>query len=113
MRRAPRTVEEYRDGVLAGDRRTLAKAITLIESRRPDQVLVGHEVVQALLPHSGGSIRLGITGPPGVGKSSFIEALGLELTRKGHRIAVLAIDPSSPVSGGSILGDKTRMAELA
>jgi LAO/AO transport system kinase len=99
--------------VLAGDRRTLAKAITLIESRRPDQVQLGHEVVQALLPRSGGSIRLGITGPPGVGKSSFIEALGLELTRKGHRIAVLAIDPSSPVSGGSILGDKTRMAELA
>jgi LAO/AO transport system kinase len=113
VRRAPRTVEEYRDGVLAGDRRALAKAITLIESRRPDQVQLGHEVVQALLPHSGASIRLGITGPPGVGKSTFIEALGLELTGQGHRLAVLAIDPSSPVSGGSILGDKTRMAELA
>ncbi len=113
MSRAPRSFEEYRDGVLAGDRRAVAKAITLLESRRADHRELGQRVLEALVPRAGGSVRVGITGPPGVGKSSFIEALGLRLLEKGQRLAVLAVDPTSPVSGGSILGDKTRMVELA
>jgi LAO/AO transport system kinase len=100
-------------GVRAGNRRALAKAITLIESRHPEHRGRGHAVLDALLPHAGKSIRVGITGVPGVGKSTFIEALGLHLIEKGHRVAVLAIDPSSSVSGGSILGDKTRMEQLS
>ena len=113
MGRPLRTARDFCDGVRAGDRRVLAKAITLIESRRPDQVRLGHAVVESLADLSGGAVRLGISGPPGVGKSRFTEALGLMLVEKGHRIAVLAVDPSSPVSGGSILGDKTRMGRLA
>jgi LAO/AO transport system kinase len=113
LSRAPRSFEEYRDGVLSGDRRAVAKAITLLESRRADHREHGQRLLEALVPRAGGSVRVGITGPPGVGKSSFIEALGLRLLEKGHRLAVLAVDPTSPVSGGSILGDKTRMAELA
>jgi LAO/AO transport system kinase len=113
LSRAPRSFEEYRDGVLAGDRRAVAKAITLLESRRPDHRELGTRLLEALVPRTGGSVRVGITGPPGVGKSSFIGALGLRLLEKGHRLAVLAVDPTSPLSGGSILGDKTRMAELA
>jgi LAO/AO transport system kinase len=100
-------------GVLAGERRAIAKTITLLESRRADHVEQGQRVLEALAPHAGRAIRLGITGPPGVGKSSFIEALGMFLIERGHRLAVLTIDPSSPVTGGSILGDKTRMARLA
>ncbi len=100
-------------GVRDGNRRALAKAITLIESRHPDHRGRGHAVLDALLPYAGKSIRVGITGVPGVGKSTFIEALGLHLIEKGHRVAVLAIDPSSSVSGGSILGDKTRMEHLS
>jgi LAO/AO transport system kinase len=100
-------------GVLAGDRRCLAKAITLVESTRRDHQQRGQAVLEALLPHAGRSIRVGISGAPGVGKSTFVEALGLHLIGLGHRLAVLAVDPSSSVSGGSILGDKTRMEELS
>ncbi len=104
---------DYVAGVRAGDRRVIAKTITLLESRRADHRELGQEVLDSLVPLSGGAIRVGITGPPGVGKSSFIETLGLSLVAKGSSLAVLAIDPSSPVSGGSILGDKTRMEQLA
>lgn len=105
--------DAYVEGVLAGDRRGVAKAITLLESRRPDHVELGHRVLEKLVPETGRSVRVGISGAPGVGKSSLIETLGLELIEHGHRLAVLAVDPTSPVSGGSILGDKTRMVELA
>jgi LAO/AO transport system kinase len=94
-------------------RRGMAKAITLLESTRSDHRLQADELLTALLPHTGKSFRLGISGVPGVGKSTFIEALGLHLIAQGHRVAVLTIDPSSSVSGGSILGDKTRMEHLS
>ncbi len=97
----------------AGDRRALARAITLVESTRADHRAEANALLAALLPHTGRSIRLGITGVPGVGKSTFIEAFGLHVIGAGHRIAVLAIDPSSKRGGGSILGDKTRMEHLA
>jgi LAO/AO transport system kinase len=106
-------VAAYRDGVRGGDRRLLAKAITLLESRRADQAALGRALLEELMPHTGGAVRLGVTGTPGVGKSSFIERLGLHLIGQGRRVAVLAVDPSSPRSGGSILGDKTRMEQLA
>jgi LAO/AO transport system kinase len=107
------TPADYARGVLSGDRRRVAKAITLLESVKPDDVELGRAVLEALVPETGGSIRVGITGPPGVGKSSLIEALGLQLLEKGHRLAVLAVDPTSPKTGGSILGDKTRMVRLS
>ena len=91
----------------------MAKAITLLESTRPDHRLQSDELLSQLLPHTGRAVRLGISGVPGVGKSTFIEALGLFLITRGHRVAVLAVDPSSQVSGGSILGDKTRMERLS
>jgi LAO/AO transport system kinase len=91
----------------------MAKAITLLESTRPDHRVLADELLTAMLPHTGKSFRLGISGVPGVGKSTFIEALGLYLIQQGHRVAVLAVDPSSSVSGGSILGDKTRMEHLS
>lgn len=94
-------------------RRALAKTITLLESTRADHRLRGDELLNALLPHAGGAFRVGISGVPGVGKSTFIETLGLYLVEQGHRVAVLAVDPSSSVSGGSILGDKTRMERLS
>jgi LAO/AO transport system kinase len=94
-------------------RRAIAKAITLLESTRADHRLQADELLTALLPHTGRAFRLGISGVPGVGKSTFIEVLGLHLIDKGHRVAVLTIDPSSTVSGGSILGDKTRMEQLS
>lgn len=100
-------------GVLARERRALAKTITLLESTRSDHRERGQAVLESLLPHSGNSIRVGISGVPGVGKSTFIETLGMLLIGRGHRVAVLAIDPSSSVSGGSILGDKTRMDQLS
>jgi len=106
-------VAAYRDGVLAGDRRSIAKAITLIESRRADHAALGQTLLDELVPHTGVAVRLGVTGTPGVGKSTFIEALGLQLVGSGKRVAVLAVDPSSPRTGGSILGDKTRMERLA
>ena len=96
-----------------GQRRALAKAITLLESTRPDHRARADALLAALLPRSGHALRLGISGAPGVGKSTFIEALGLALIDQGHRVAVLAIDPSSSLSGGSILGDKTRMERLS
>lgn len=99
--------------ILAGNRRALAKAITLIESHHPDHIERGQQLLDELLPHVGNSIRIGISGIPGVGKSTFIEAFGLFLIEQGKRVAVLAVDPSSPLAGGSILGDKTRMDKLA
>ena len=99
--------------VLKGDRRALARAITLIESRRPDHQEQAEGLLARLLPQSGQAIRLGISGTPGAGKSTFIEAFGRHLIEQGHKIAVLAVDPSSQRSGGSILGDKTRMQTLA
>lgn len=101
------------DKLLKGDRRTLAKAITLIESTKPTDQDEAQKLLEKILPHAGKSFRLGITGVPGVGKSTFIENFGQYLIDKGHKVAVLAIDPSSPVSGGSILGDKTRMEQLS
>lgn len=101
------------DGVLRRDRRSLAKAITLLESTRPDHRRRAELLLNRLLPHSGHALRIGISGVPGAGKSTFIEALGLALIDRGHRVAVLAVDPSSSVSRGSILGDKTRMLELS
>jgi LAO/AO transport system kinase len=100
------------DGVLAKQRRALAKTITLIESTRADHQRRAQKVIGALLPHTGHAIRVGISGVPGAGKSTFIEALGNYLIDRGHHLAVLAVDPSSSVSGGSILGDKTRMESL-
>jgi LAO/AO transport system kinase len=101
------------DKLIKGDRRSLAKAITLIESTKSTDQDEAQKLLETILPHSGKSFRLGITGVPGVGKSTFIEAFGLFLIERGHKVAVLAIDPSSPVSGGSILGDKTRMEVLS
>jgi len=99
--------------VRVGDRRALARGITLVESTRPDHREQAEELLRILLPYAGRAVRVGVSGTPGVGKSTLIEALGLLVLDRGHRLAVLAIDPSSARSGGSILGDKTRMAELA
>jgi len=99
--------------IVAGSRVALAKAITLVESTRADHRIAAENLLSRLIQKTGHSIRVAISGPPGVGKSTFIEALGLYLTSKGKKVAVLAIDPSSPITGGSILGDKTRMEELA
>ena len=112
-RRPPVDVRALVDGVLAGRRGDVARALTLVESRRADHRAQAQELLAALLPHAGGAVRLGVTGVPGVGKSTFVEALGTRLTASGHRVAVLAVDPSSSRSGGSVLGDKTRMARLA
>jgi LAO/AO transport system kinase len=109
--------DQLLEGLLHGNaamqRRAMAKAITLLESTRSDHRRLADELLTAMLPHTGQSFRLGISGVPGVGKSTFIEALGLHLIGQGHRVAVLAVDPSSTVSGGSILGDKTRMEFLS
>ena len=111
------TPEQLLGGLLQGSapvqRRAMAKAITLLESTRADHRVLADALLTAMLPHTGQSFRLGISGVPGVGKSTFIEALGLYLIKQGHRVAVLAVDPSSSVSGGSILGDKTRMEHLS
>src|ERR1700731_3058222 len=96
----------------AGNRAALARAITLIESRRGDHQAAGRDLVQQLLPDTGKAVRVGITGSPGVGKSTTIDVLGMNLIDHGHKVAVLAVDPSSARTGGSILGDKTRMARL-
>ena len=101
------------DDLRAGNRRALAKAITLVESTRADHRVQGQQLLDRLLPYTGSAARVGITGVPGVGKSTFIEAFGLHLIEAGKRVAVLAVDPSSARSGGSILGDKTRMARLS
>jgi LAO/AO transport system kinase len=107
------SLETLAQRILSGDRRALARAITLIESRRLDHQEQAQELVERLLPATGKAVRLGISGTPGAGKSTFIEALGRHVIDLGHRIAVLAVDPSSRRSGGSILGDKTRMQRLA
>ena len=111
-RRRNLTPEEYAEGVLQGDRAILGRAITLVESNAEAHMDLAQQVLQRLLPHAGNAIRVGVTGVPGVGKSTFIEALGTWLLDRGRRVAVLAIDPSSALTGGSILGDKTRMEGL-
>lgn len=113
MGAAPLEVQKLAAALRAGDRRALARAITLVESTRADHRAQAEELLAAILPATGKSMRLGISGAPGVGKSTFIEAFGLAVIGAGHRVAVLAVDPSSKRGGGSILGDKTRMAELA
>src|SRR5262245_17635633 len=113
MTRKPDPVNTLADAVRGGDRRALARAITLVESTKPAHQDEAQALLAELLPHTGKATRIGISGSPGVGKSTFIEAFGLYLVTEGHRVAVLAVDPSSPRSGGSILGDKTRMEELA
>ena len=111
--KAPVSVDALVNSTGSAQRRAIAKAITLLESTRADHRLQADDLLTALLPHTGKSFRLGISGVPGVGKSTFIEVLGLFLIEQGHRVAVLTIDPSSTVSGGSILGDKTRMERLS
>jgi LAO/AO transport system kinase len=106
-------VDEYEAGVLAADRTALGRAITLVESTRPDHQELAQELLVRLLPKAGGAHRIGITGVPGAGKSTFVDALGSDLTASGNRVAVLAVDPSSTLTGGSILGDKTRMSKLS
>ncbi|HUW05616.1 MAG TPA: methylmalonyl Co-A mutase-associated GTPase MeaB [Williamwhitmania sp.] len=113
VRKKKFTVDEYVEGIVAGNRTILSQAITLVESALPEHHSIAQQVIERCLPHSGNSIRLGITGVPGVGKSTFIESLGMQITTQGHKLAVLAIDPSSERSKGSILGDKTRMEELS
>jgi LAO/AO transport system kinase len=107
------TVDECAAAVRAGSRSAIARAITLVESTRADHRVLAQELLIRLTPHAGQARRVGVTGVPGVGKSTFIDALGSELTAAGHRVAVLAVDPSSTRTGGSILGDRTRMASLA
>lgn len=107
------TVDDYVNGVIEGNRTMLGRVITLVESSRPEHNSMANEMVEKCLPHAKKSVRVGITGVPGVGKSTFIEALGKHLTSQDRKIAVLAVDPSSEISKGSILGDKTRMEELA
>ena len=106
------SIDEYVAGILAGDITILAQAITLIESNNPDHYQQAQQIIERCLPHAGRSVRIGITGVPGAGKSTFIEAVGNMVTSLKHRLAVLAIDPSSERSGGSILGDKTRMESI-
>jgi GTPase len=111
--RPPLDAARLAEAVRAGDRRALARAITLVESTRDDHRSLAEDLLGRLLPAAGRSVRLGVSGVPGVGKSTFIESFGLHLIGAGHRLAVLAVDPSSKRGGGAILGDKTRMAELA
>ncbi len=113
VKRKKMTVDDYVEGILAGNRMVLSRAITLIESNAAKHFEIAQQVIQKLLPYTGKSTRVGITGVPGAGKSTFIEALGTQLCQDGHRVAVLAVDPSSTVTGGSILGDKTRMENLS
>lgn len=106
------TIDDYEQGVIGSDVSVLSRAITLVESNHPDHEALAQELLTRLLPKTGKSIRVGITGVPGAGKSTLIESLGCQLCEQGHRVAVLAVDPSSSVTGGSILGDKTRMENL-
>lgn len=108
-----RSVQQYVDGILRGDITILSQAVTLVESSKPEHQEIAQEIIVKCLPFSGNSVRIGITGVPGVGKSTFIEAMGKHLTSKGSKLAVLAIDPSSERTKGSILGDKTRMEDLS
>ena len=107
------TLDDYVEGVLEGNRMKLSRAITMVESNAPKHFAMSQEIVQRLLPHTGKAVRIGITGVPGAGKSTIIEALGCRLCQQGHKVAVLAVDPSSSVTGGAILGDKTRMEQLS
>ncbi len=113
MRKSTLSVDDYVSGVRAGDRAMLGRAITLVESTKRRDRELAHEVLEALMPSTGAAHRIGITGVPGVGKSTTIDQLGLNLIESGHRVAVLAVDPTSRRSGGSILGDKTRMTRLS
>lgn len=113
VRRKKMTVDDYVEGVVSGNRMVLSRAITLVESNAAAHFEMAQQVIQKLLPYTGKSKRVGITGVPGAGKSTFIEALGTQLCKDGHKVAVLAVDPSSTVTKGSILGDKTRMEQLA
>jgi LAO/AO transport system kinase len=113
IRRSQLSVDDYVNGILAGDITLLSRAVTLVESSRSDHQAIARQVIEKCLPHAGKSVRLGITGVPGAGKSTFIESLGMHIIRKGGKLAVLAIDPSSEKSKGSILGDKTRMELLS
>lgn len=113
MIKTPQTIEDFETGILAGNRTVLARAITLVENQKSEHRKKAQELLLKLLPSAGKALRVGITGVPGVGKSTTIEALGLYLTSIGKKVAVLAVDPSSSVTGGSILGDKTRMQNLS
>lgn len=113
IKRKKLTVDDYVKGILEGNRTILSKAITLVESSLPQHQELAQQIIEKCLPHAGKSVRIGITGVPGAGKSTFIEAMGKYITGNGHKLAVLAIDPSSERSKGSILGDKTRMEELS
>ena len=113
MARRPLSTDALEAGIIAGDRAVLARAITLVESTRPHDAEQANDLMERLLPRTGGAWRVGISGVPGVGKSTLLDALGVHLLDCGHRPAVLAVDPSSALSGGSILGDKTRMERLA
>lgn len=114
MRTRRLAAEQYVSGVLAGDRTTLARTITIIESDLPSDNELAAKILDKLLPHTGKSRRVGVTGVPGVGKSTFLDKMGMHIVRdRGEKLAVLSIDPSSPVTGGSILGDKTRMEKLS
>jgi len=113
LRKRRLTTEEYVEGILAGNITALSQAITLIESNNPDHCAQAQEIIERCLPHAGNSVRIGITGVPGAGKSTFIESIGNMVTSLRHKLAVLAIDPSSERSGGSILGDKTRMESIS
>lgn len=113
QKRKELSVEEYLEGILSGNRTILSRAITLIESKNPAHFEMAQAIIEKALPYSGSSLRIGITGVPGAGKSTFIESFGKHITSLGHQLAVLAIDPSSERSKGSILGDKTRMEELS
>ena len=106
-------INEFVDGILSSKISYVSKAITLVESTKPEHQEQAQQIINAIIKHSGNSIRVGITGVPGVGKSTFIESFGLEVIKHGHKLAVLAVDPSSQISKGSILGDKTRMEQLA
>ncbi|MBU8904986.1 methylmalonyl Co-A mutase-associated GTPase MeaB [Desertibacillus haloalkaliphilus] len=112
-RRRKLTVDDYVNGVLEGNRAIIAQAITLVESNSQAHMEIAQEVLQQLMPHTGNSVRIGFTGVPGAGKSTLIESFGSMLCERGHKVAVLAVDPSSSVSRGSILGDKTRMEQLS
>jgi len=113
MKKSAIPLQDYITGIKSGNTVMLSRAITLLESQLESHRDMANEILSAIIPHTGNSIRLGITGIPGAGKSTFIEALGTILCNQGHRLAVLAIDPSSPVTGGSLLGDKVRMQELS
>ena len=112
MTQPAETSESLIEGIRSGDRRSLARAITFAESTRAEHRVIADAVLEAILPSTGNAVRIGISGPPGVGKSTFIEAFGNHILDQGHQLAVLAVDPSSRRTGGSILGDKTRMGEL-